>query len=96
MTPPYVATIVIIVIVVFNNGGGMGADNQRPPPHAPDRWPTDDVRTVAVGFPPVNRSPAQPRPILHVMEFVIVFVIVVVFFPSPSLERWGWRQGFYL
>jgi hypothetical protein len=51
-----------MIIIVINGGGGMGADNQRPPPHAPDGWPADNVMTIVVRFPPSSTPPRNPVP----------------------------------
>ncbi len=45
----------------------MGANNQRPPLHAPNGRPADNIATVVVRFPPIVRSPTQPLPILWVV-----------------------------
>ena len=50
--PPAAATIVVVVVI---DDGGVGADNQSPPPHAPNGR-LDDVATVVVGRPPVVRD----------------------------------------
>jgi hypothetical protein len=56
--PPAAAAIVVVI----NGGGGMGANNQRPLSHAPDRRPTDNIATVVVGFPPLSTPPCDPFP----------------------------------
>ncbi len=87
--PPAVLTIVVVDVIV-NDGGGVGANDQHPPSHAtPNGRPADDVATIVVGFPPVDRSPAGPLPNFRVIVFVVVFVVAVVFPSSPPLGGGG-------
>jgi hypothetical protein len=60
-----------VIVVVIDGGGGVGADNQRPPSHAPNRWPADDIATIVV-IPPVAHSPAGPLPILCVIVLLLL------------------------
>jgi hypothetical protein len=56
--PPAMAAIVVVI----DGSGSMGADNQGPPPHAPDGLPTDNIATIVVGFPPLSTPPCGPFP----------------------------------
>jgi hypothetical protein len=75
-SPPTVA--MIVVVIVNDSGGRVGANNQRPMPHAAKGWPTDNAANIVVRFPPVVHSPTQLLPILRVILFVVVIVFVVV------------------
>jgi hypothetical protein len=55
------------MVVVVINDGVVKADNQSPPPHAPNGR-LDDAATDVVGCPPIVRSPTQPLPILCIVE----------------------------
>ena len=57
-----------MIIIVINGGGGVGADNQRPPPHAAKGQPADNVATVVVGFPPSSAPRVTPS---HTLRFSI-------------------------
>jgi hypothetical protein len=53
---------VVAIVIVINGGGSMGANNQCPPPHDLDGWPTDNITTIVVSFPPLSIPPCNPFP----------------------------------